>query len=90
MLSTKEQAVIMLQSLPEEKMSYVIDMLKLISDILDDREKNNNQLFAQIENPSESLKAWERFRAYKGIIPHDLDTKVELAKARDEKYACFA
>ena len=36
---------------------------------------------------NEALKALEDFRKYKGIIPHEVDEKIELAQARDEKYA---
>ena len=90
MLSLKEQALNLLHSLPEEKMIYVVDMLKWVSGILDDK----SLLFGKLPivmngNSSESKKAWERLQVYKGIIPYEIDAKAELASARDEKYADF-
>ena len=88
MLTLKEQAVDMVKSFPEEKMSYVIEMLKWIVGVLDDKSRTSREApIAAIENPSEATKAWERFKAYKGIVPYDIDIKAELAQARDEKYA---
>ena len=88
MLTLKEQAVDMVQSFPEEKMSYVIEILKWVLGVLDDKSRTSRETpIAAIGNPSEAFKAWERFKAYKGIVPYDIDTKAELAQARDEKYA---
>jgi hypothetical protein len=90
MTSLKKQAVNMLQDLPDEKMPYVVDMLKWVTGILDDKNINLNQIpITASGNSSEAIEAWERFKKYKGIIPYDIDTKAELAKARDEKYADF-
>jgi hypothetical protein len=90
MITLKEQAVKMVQSFPDEKMSYVVDMLKWVTGILDDKSINAGQMpVAASGYSSEAIDAWERFKQYKGIIPYDIDTKVELAKARDEKYADF-
>ena len=87
MMSLKEQATIMLQSLPDEKMPYVVDMLKWVTDIL---AVNSERATAAVQdNSSEAVEAWERFKAYKCIIPYDINAKAELAKARDEKYANF-
>ncbi|MCL2153262.1 MAG: hypothetical protein FWH57_09965 [Oscillospiraceae bacterium] len=88
MLTLKEQAVDMVQSFPEEKMSYVIEILKWIVGVLDDKSRTSfGTRTAAIDNPSEAIKAWERFKAYKSIVPYDIDIKAELAQARDEKYA---
>ena len=96
MLSLKEQAVNIVQSFPDEKMSYVIELLKWVLNILDDNSKASGEMpLASLENPAEAteptkaVKAWERFKAYKGIIPYAIDAKTELAQARDEKYADF-
>jgi hypothetical protein len=90
MLTLKEEAVSMLQNVPDDKMKYVVDMLKLMTGILD----NQNILFSKPSTtintiPSEAANAWNRFKAYKGIIPYEIDAKEELASARDEKYADF-
>ena len=37
----------------------------------------------------DAIEAWEGFKKYKGIIRYTIDEKVELADARDEKYANF-
>ena len=88
MLTLKEQAVDMVQSFPEDKMSYVIEILKWIVGVLDDKNRTSHGAPAvAMDNPSEAIKAWERFKAYKGIVPYDIDIKAELAHARDEKYA---
>ncbi|MCL2152007.1 MAG: hypothetical protein FWH57_03450 [Oscillospiraceae bacterium] len=88
MMTLKEQAIYMVQNFPDEKMSYVIEMLKWILGILNDKSKTPDE--AQdvvLNNSSEAIKAWKRFKAYKGIIPCDIDLEAELANARDEKYA---
>ena len=90
MVTLKEQAVEMLENLPDEKMPYVVDMLKWLTGILD----GGNISFSQAPviasgKSAEALKAWEELQAYKSIIPYDIDEKAELAKARDEKYADF-
>jgi len=90
MTSLKEQAVNILQNLPDDKMTYVVDMLKWVAGILNEK----NILFEKppltnSNNKSEAIKAWERFKKYKGIVPYEIDAKAELAEARDEKYANF-
>jgi len=90
MMTLKEQAVNILQNLPDEKMSYVIDMLRWVTGILDERSAIFSQPPAAVMgNSSEAIEAWERLKAYKGIITYEIDEKAELAKARDEKYADF-
>ena len=88
MMTLKEQALNIVQNFPDEKMSYVIDILKWILNIINDESITTNKASINIlENTSEAAKAWERLKKYKGIIPYDIDLKVELANARDEKYA---
>ena len=88
MLTLKEQAVNMVKSLPDEKMTFIIEILRQILGILDDKSETPTQApIIVMDNPPEAIKAWERFKVYKGIIPYDLDPKAELANARDEKYA---
>ena len=88
MMTLKEQAVNMVQNFPDEIMSYAIEILKWTLDIHNEKSKTSDAARVAVsDNPSEAIKAWERFKAYKGIIPYDIDPKAELAKARDEKYA---
>ena len=88
MLTLKEQAVNIVRSFPDDKMSYVIEILKWIINVLDDKNKiSDDASVVASNNSSEAIKAWGRFKAYKGIIPYNIDMKTELANARDEKYA---
>jgi hypothetical protein len=78
----------MLENLPDEKMPYVVDMLKLVTGILDGRSLSFRQASVAASGKSaEAIKAWEELQAYKSIIPYDIDEKAELAKARDEKFS---
>ena len=89
MLTLREQTINMVQSLPDEKMPYIFELLKWALGILNDKNNAaNGQPVTVLNDPSEAIKTWERFRAYKGIIAYDIDTRAELAEARDEKYAC--
>lgn len=88
MNALKEQAINMVYSLPDEKMSYIIDLLKMITGMLkDESEFADKALTTNKDNSSAVSEAWKKFRSYKGIIPYSIDEKAELAKARDEKYA---
>jgi len=87
MTSLKEQAVRMLQDVPDDKMTYVIDILKCLNDLFTDKSTNSTNIITDVS--SEVLDAWEGFKKYKGIIHEDIDEKEELKKARDEKYADF-
>jgi len=87
----KEQAVQMLQNVPDDKMIYVIDMLEWLNGIFNDKSANINKKSATMSSyiPSKPIEVWEEFKKYKGIIAYDIDEKAELAKAREEKYADF-
>jgi len=87
----KEQAVKMLQNIPDEKMTYIINIMKSLNDdnAIDDSQNDNSLSFDVLRANSEALEAWKGFREYKGIIAYEIDEKAELAKARDEKYADF-
>jgi hypothetical protein len=85
MTNLKEQAVQMLQELPDDTMSYVIDILKSLDGIL-----NGKKIPLSVKtDKSEAVKAWEGLKQFKGIIPYEIDAKAELAKAREEKYENF-
>ena len=78
MASLKEQAVSMVQNIPDEKMSYVVDMLKWITGTLDSKALYFKQMHVITpDNSSEANEAWKRFKKYKGIIPYDIDTKMD-------------
>ena len=71
----REQAIQILDTVPDDKMFYVINMLKNLQGLL--------------SPVSERKKAWSDFQQYRGIITQEIDEKSELAAARDEKYAHF-
>ena len=86
MTHLKESAIKMIQDFPEDKMVYVLDILKSLNNIF------TNTISPSAINEyseSEALEAWEGFKKYKGIIHKDIDEKEELLKALDEKYANF-
>ena len=91
MTTLKKQAIEILKNVPEEKMVYVVDVLKW----LDFTFSKTNQPFLNTSkiiapNSSEKVKIWNEFKKYKGIIDYDIDEKTELANARDEKHESFA
>jgi len=81
MTKLHEQAVEMLQHIPDDKMVYIIDILKGVVGIFD------KEPISSTSSTLSKIEAWEDFKRYKGIVQRDIDEKAELAKARDEKYA---
>jgi len=90
MQKLKEQAIEMIRDVPDDKMVYIIDILRGINGLFSEGNIDiENMPVSKTESTSEALEAWEIFKAYKGIIRYDIDEKAELAEARDEKYARF-
>ena len=87
MTALKKQAVIMVESIPDDKMLYVVDMLRSITGIIGYNASTNNKIIVTTSTNSPKQEAWNRLQKYKGIISHDIDEKAELEKAKDEKYA---
>lgn len=53
-------------------------------------ENGDSIVIKPVESSIKNKKdAWESFKKYKGIITDNIDEKIELANARDEKYASF-
>ena len=73
MTNLKEQAIEMLYLVPDDKMAYVIDMLRWLNNIFDDKKRITTS-----EKYSEAIEAWEELKKYKSIIPYDIDEKAEL------------
>ena len=86
MTELKIQAIEMLKDVPEDKMVYVVDLLKWLNGLFHD---NGVGYTASNGASPDSLAAWEAFKKYKGMIHCDIDERAELAEARDEKYADF-
>ena len=90
MIELKKQAVELIQNVPDDKMAYVIDILKWLNGLLCDRSLSLSLgTNVNARDSVEIFEAWKGFRKYKGIIDGDIDEKAELALARDERYADF-
>lgn len=83
MTQLREQAIEMIKEIPEEKIIYVVNILKNVRDLSDYPQKGETQ-----ENNKKVLL--EQLEKYRGRLPMDFDYKKELEEARDEKYADFA
>ena len=91
MTKLKERAAEMLLDIPDEKMIYVIDLLKWLNGLFNDKSVSFDNAPAMAPGiSSEAFEAWERFKKYKGIIQFNVDDKAELARARDEKYPAIS
>lgn len=73
----QEQAVEIIRNMPDEKIYYVINILKKIDSLYPDKEEYG------IEKSQAAYENLQRFRK-PGIT--DRDYKAELAKAWEEKY----
>ena len=90
MTKLKEQAVEMLLGVPDEKMVYVIDILKSLNGLFSGKSMSVYSVpSSETDVSSEAFVAWEAVKKYKGIINFNIDEKLELARARDEKYTSF-
>ena len=80
MTPLRQEAIDIIQSIPDTKIAYVVDILKNLSSLIDDE---------TVDKQKHPSPAYERLMRYKGTVDTDSDYKAELAKARDEKYADF-
>ena len=76
MTQIKEKAVEMIQRIPEENMSYVINILQNLEEMTTNKDKDREQAMA----------AFQDILKYRGRLPKDFDADEELAEAREEKY----
>lgn len=82
MTHLREQAIEIIKEIPEEKIIYVVNILKNVRDLSDYPQKRGGQ-----ENDKKVLL--EQLEKYRGRLPKDFDYKKELEEARNEKYADF-
>ena len=82
MSALRQEAIELIQNIPEAKIVYIVGILKNLSGLC-------NEEKADKQKPRQPSPAFMRLLRYKGTIDVDLDYKSELAKARDEKYADF-
>ena len=80
MTALHQEAIDIIQNIPDTKIIYFVGILKNLSDLL------NTEIKEVRKHPS---PAYKRLLLYKGVVDADIDAKAELAKARDEKYADF-
>ena len=81
MPTLKEQAIEFINTVPDDKIVYVIDMLKGLKGLLNDTDKEESQTQQVL---------LEDIKGLRGIVRSDIDEKAELMRARDEKYASLS
>lgn len=74
MTQVKEKAVQMLQSLPDEKVVYLVKIMEGLEGL---------GLDSKLQEKKEALRNLKKFS---GRLPEDFDYKKELAEARRERY----
>lgn len=79
MTAIKQQAVAMIQAMPDENVSCVINILKGIKGLASFQSRQEDDL-------EKKQKALANLQQYRGKLPIDLDYKKELAETREEKY----
>lgn len=70
MTKIKKRAVEMLEELPDDKVVYVIEILKGLKGLYGDT-------VTKTDEPTESQMAFEGLKKYKGRVPVDIDEKDE-------------
>jgi hypothetical protein len=75
MTMLKEQAVQMLQNLPDEKVVFLIKIMEGLEGLGNPKQINDKKA------------ALESIQKLRGRLPKDFDYKKELEEAREEKYA---
>lgn len=78
MTQLREQAIEMIKEIPEEKIIYVLNILKNVRDLSDYPQKGETQ-------ESNKKVLLEQLEKYRGRLPVDFDYKKELEEARDER-----
>lgn len=79
MSTLRQDALTMVQSLPENQLSFIINIMKELSRLMPTSEMDMPQAFASRE------RAFAVLESLKREIP-DLDYAKELAEYREEKY----
>ena len=85
--SLRNQAISLLDEIPNEQMKNVIDILRGLRNLL--ANLNDAEAPAGKGPNAGRLRAWNELKKYKGIVMRGIDEKDELAGARDEKFADF-
>ena len=80
MTALRQEAIALIQNIPDTKIVYVVGILKNLSSLV------NEETPVKQKHPS---PAYKRLLRYKSTVDINSDYKAELAKARDEKYADF-
>ena len=83
MTQLREQAIEMIKEIPEDKIIYVVNILKNVRDLSGQPQADGTQKM-------ERGLLLEQLKQYRGRLSEDFDYKKELEEARDEKYADFA
>lgn len=73
----KEQAIEMIKRLPDDKVFYVVNILEGLEGLYDENQETG---------PSDSQRAYDSFQCLRGRGAVDIDYRVELAQALEEKF----
>jgi len=76
-MSPRETAIELIQEIPDDKIIYVLNIIRGINGLY----RDTNEKYAQRQ------EAFRHLQQMRGRIPGSLDYDEELAKARIEKYA---
>ncbi|GHU22833.1 hypothetical protein FACS1894172_07930 [Spirochaetia bacterium] len=82
MTQLKELAIGIIQRLPEEKMTFVFNILQNVEKIVEDTRHGADEE----RDIDESQVAYQRLLKYSGTLHRHVDYKKERAESRDEKY----
>jgi hypothetical protein len=81
MTQVQEQAVEIIQRIPEEKMAFVLNVLQNVEKAVDTHDVSNEG-----KDLAEKQAAYQRLLKYSGTLHRHVDYKKERAESRDEKY----
>ena len=77
MTKVKEQAIELIRNIPDDKVAYVIEILRGIKGL------------SATDSIDERRSALEGLEKYRGSITSNINEKQELLESRDERYASF-
>jgi hypothetical protein len=73
----KEAAIKLIQEIPDDKIVYVLHIIRGINGLHKSSSTSNDS----------REKAYSHLQQFRGMIPSDLDYAIELADSRSERYA---
>lgn len=81
MTQLMKEAYRLLEDIPEDKMIYVVEILKSLHNFAD-----SGTAVKRKSDTDEAMEALRNLKKYKGILPKNFDYKKELQESREERY----